>query len=314
MNPQNTRPPGTEEGPTGGPRLERVVIGVDLHEPSEEAARWVIRHFSPRASHDLIYVSEIPELPGPLRALAGNRERRRENALATAGRRLDEIAQTVPGSRVATHIREGTPPRELLRFAEETGADLVVVGREGPRRGLASLLGSTAERTLVNARLPVLLVKQVTEAPPRRLLVAVDDSDVARRVLSWAGALMRRFDATATVLNVVDSVLLFDELSDPPDMQTLRSLEEEATGAMQEWLERAIRKADLPGSGAEPKVVVGNPSYEINSEARRLGADLVLLGSKGGDVSRTTLTGRIINRVLRTAPSSVLVIPDVNRT
>jgi nucleotide-binding universal stress UspA family protein len=55
-------------------------------------------------------------------------------------------------------------------------------------------------------------------------------------------------------------------------------------------------------------VLVGDPSYEIISVAAREEADLVLIGSKGGDVAPTPLIGRIVNRVVRSAPCSVLVV------
>ena len=58
---------------------------------------------------------------------------------------------------------------------------------------------------------------------------------------------------------------------------------------------------------------MGDPSYEIISEAQRLGADLVIIGSRGGDVAPTPLIGRIVNKVVRSAPCSVLVVAGDGR-
>ncbi len=56
------------------------------------------------------------------------------------------------------HILRGVPQEEILRFAEEKQADLIVMGTHS-RRGLERVFfGSTAERVVRNARCPVLTV------------------------------------------------------------------------------------------------------------------------------------------------------------
>ena len=132
---------------------------------------------------------------------------------------------------------------------------------------------------------------------------------VAWLELAWAGALLARFDTGVTVLNVVDRLLLVDELTGLPTADALQRLQEEATTAMREWLAEQVHQAGLPPPHVVTEVLVGDPSYQIIAEADRLDADLVLVGSKGGDVARTPLIGRIVNRVVRNAPCSVLVVP-----
>lgn len=307
MHAENARP-RKKHDPGVPVRPNRVVIAIDFHPSSLEAARWVMHHVAPEAAHELIHVAEPPDLPGPLRRLGGDRERLRRESLEEARYRLQELAESAPGSRVRTHIREGKPAAEIVRFAEEVGADLIVVGEQGPLRGVRTLLGSTAERVLHDARAPVLVTRKVPDAPPRRLLAAIDDSDIAGGVLAWTNTLLERTDATATVLNVVNRLHLVDELIGLPSAADLLRLEKEASVAMQEWLDDMVREAALPESRIERTVVVGDPGYEIISRAAAADIDLVLVGSKGGDVARTTLIGRIINRTVRSAPCSVLVV------
>ena len=56
------------------------------------------------------------------------------------------------------HIVLGRPEVEVHNKAEETGADLIVIGSHG-RHGLALLLGSTANGVLHGARCDVLAVR-----------------------------------------------------------------------------------------------------------------------------------------------------------
>jgi nucleotide-binding universal stress UspA family protein len=73
-------------------------------------------------------------------------------------RQLEQLE--VPGAAPAERrLAEGNPPSEILRVAEETGADLIVMGTHG-RTGLARLLmGSVAEQVVRRAPCPVLTVK-----------------------------------------------------------------------------------------------------------------------------------------------------------
>ncbi|HET8656263.1 MAG TPA: universal stress protein [Longimicrobiaceae bacterium] len=291
-----------------GIRLDRVVTAVDFHESSRAAALWVMRHFAPAARHELVHVVDLPELPAPLRGLGADREELRLAAREGAQRRLDELAALGEGARVGTHVREGRPAREIVHLADELGADIVVVGQQGPTHGVRVLLGSTAERVLFRSPIPVLVARKVGGAPPRRLFAAVDPSDVADDVLAWTRALIEHFGATATLLSVVDRVLLADELTGLPTAEMLQRLVDEATPAMRSWLEAAIDRTGLERSAVEATVRVGDPTHEIIAGAARDGAQLLLLGSKGGDVARTTLIGRILNKVVRAAPCSVLVV------
>jgi len=55
-------------------------------------------------------------------------------------------------------VEVGTPAREIVRVADETGSDLIVIGSHG-RHGLQLLLGSTANGVLHQAKCDVLAVR-----------------------------------------------------------------------------------------------------------------------------------------------------------
>jgi nucleotide-binding universal stress UspA family protein len=66
-------------------------------------------------------------------------------------RRLDPAA-------VRTHIVIGRPDAEIVRFAQEHGADLIVMGTHGYGAVKRFLLGSVADRVVRQANCPVLVV------------------------------------------------------------------------------------------------------------------------------------------------------------
>lgn len=72
---------------------------------------------------------------------------------------LQRLAAPDPKIKVEHRLLEGEPAAEILRTAEETKADLIVMGTHG-RTGVGRLLlGSVAELVVRNAPCPVVTVK-----------------------------------------------------------------------------------------------------------------------------------------------------------
>jgi len=79
---------------------------------------------------------------------------------AEAATATEAVAErgTAAGLETVTAVRQGVPAEELLSYVEEAGVDLVAMGTQG-RTGLSRyLLGSTTERIVRHAPVPVLAV------------------------------------------------------------------------------------------------------------------------------------------------------------
>ena len=70
---------------------------------------------------------------------------------------------------VGTHIVVGQPDTEVVRFAQEHAADLIVMGTHGYGAVKRLLLGSVTDRVVRQAHCPVLVV-------PARVVAAHDDA------------------------------------------------------------------------------------------------------------------------------------------
>jgi nucleotide-binding universal stress UspA family protein len=82
-------------------------------------------------------------------------ERQGEAAVETVADRASEA-----GVECETAVRHGTPDKEIVAYAEETGTDVIVIGPHGktPRRKVEAL-GSVSDRVVADAGTSVLLVK-----------------------------------------------------------------------------------------------------------------------------------------------------------
>ncbi|MFD1564961.1 universal stress protein [Haloarchaeobius amylolyticus] len=73
-------------------------------------------------------------------------------------RAVDEGLETV------SDVRQGTPSKTILQYADEQDIDLIVIGTRGksPREKVTSL-GSVSERVVDNASVPVFVVRNAGE-------------------------------------------------------------------------------------------------------------------------------------------------------
>jgi len=84
-----------------------------------------------------------------------------EAILKQAETSLQEIADEYKIDKDNMIVLTGTPKLEIIRYADDKQADLIVIGSHG-RHGLQRLLGSTATPVLHNAKCDVLAVR-ITE-------------------------------------------------------------------------------------------------------------------------------------------------------
>jgi nucleotide-binding universal stress UspA family protein len=72
---------------------------------------------------------------------------------------LDEIASTVPeGTPVHTIVRDGNPADEILKRAEGSQHDLIVMGSRGHGGAASLLLGSVSRSVIHRSTVPVIVV------------------------------------------------------------------------------------------------------------------------------------------------------------
>ena len=142
--------------------LKTIVCAVDFSEYADYALRYAVdlaKIFD--ADLRLIHVVELPFLPSY--SLAG---------VPDLSLPVDEIEEGSRGrmqgvlkdcrlkhAKVEGEVRTGTAFLEIINYAREVGADLVVVGTHG-RTGLSHMIiGSVAEKVVRKAPCPVLSVK-----------------------------------------------------------------------------------------------------------------------------------------------------------
>lgn len=140
---------------------------------------------------------------------------------------------------------------------------------------------------------------------PRRILVATDLSPSAAPVFEQALALARGFEAKLLVAHAYqDHHLPRAGFATPESWDEWdRGFREEARRALAPLVQRAWAE----GLEAEAVLLTGFPDEAIVEAARRLEADLVVVGTHGRRGAAHFLLGSVAARVVATAPCPVLV-------
>lgn len=216
--------------------------------------------------------------------------------------RLEAAARRLPGGESATgHAVAGAPAPAILDTAERVHADMVVVGAARPGRLGGSFLGTTAQRVLRGADVPVLVVRRPLRTSLRRVLLTTDLSEQSAAVheqgLDTVAALFGEPLAARSLL-VVSCLILPSPLS--------RGALDAAARAEAEGFLRTRR----PRSPAvEPVIRSGAPGEEIPAEAAAWDADLLVVGTHARGWGERLLLGSVAEASLRDAPCNVLAIP-----
>jgi nucleotide-binding universal stress UspA family protein len=139
--------------------VRRVLTPIDFSDASGVAidhAKEIALTYG--AEIDLLHVVEEPSYPSAYGAGVGPFPTR--EVLDRVEAQLATMAEHDIGyEHVMVEARTGHPPSTILDYAEETGADLIVLATHG-RTGLdRMLLGSVAERVLRQSPVPVFIVK-----------------------------------------------------------------------------------------------------------------------------------------------------------
>jgi nucleotide-binding universal stress UspA family protein len=188
-------------------------------------------------------------------------------------------------------------------MAEEFGADLVVVGAH-PRPAVARfLVGSTAERVIRLAHVPVLGATEKRREPFERILVAVDLSRQSRRVLEIAAAFAQADQAEVRALYVQDRLT-------PMLLEAALFDEREQRHHARSQFELILSDVSLPSElMVSREIREGHAGHEILHEAQDWDADLIVLGTHGFGFFNRLLLGSTSTHVLRHGDCATLVVP-----
>ncbi|HET6203037.1 MAG TPA: universal stress protein [Planctomycetota bacterium] len=283
-------------------RTARLVVATDFSPTSRRALLFGLRLAGPRSQARLVHVLR-PTAPESAWTLERARGRSR-SWLAREAR-----AAAARGLRCSTRLLLGPIAESIVSEARRFRAGAIVCGTQG-RRGLKRLLlGSVAERLLQTSNLPVVVVPHRPIRPAfRKVVVAIDFSRASGAALAFAVSACRRRGAALEVVHAADTT--FVAMVDPNLGGALVTRLEHEKERAQKKLSAVLDALARSGIRATARLDEGSPAGKIVGLARRTGADLVVLGTRGLGGAGRFFLGSVSREVVRTAPCPVAVVPE----
>jgi nucleotide-binding universal stress UspA family protein len=144
----------------------------------------------------------------------------------------------------------------------------------------------------------------------RTILVPTDFTPCSRRAVAYAAALATRFDAEIVLLHAIEAPLNLPPhtlvhidaqgLSMPIMDYVREAAERRMAAAVEELAQTQVRTRSL--------IEVGDVREVTLTQAERLPADLIVMGTNGRTGLRHLLIGSVAEEVVRRAPVPVLTI------
>lgn len=140
--------------------IKKIILATDFSDASKEAGYQALSLAKTnKAELTALHVFDIGALNPPMYAYLAvasieNLEKARQRGISN----LNELAKSFE-IEVETILTEGDPGHEIIRVAEETNADLIVLGTHGHSGWKRFTLGSVAELVVRHAPCAVLTIR-----------------------------------------------------------------------------------------------------------------------------------------------------------
>lgn len=295
--------------------VKRILCPFDFSEFSRHALDHAIRLAQwYEADIDVFHVfatvpppAMLSEYPGTMRLDQPAREQLLEEA-----RRFAEPVMAA-GIPVTTTVAEGDTVGEILKRAQETSTDFIVIGTHGAGGFERLLLGSISEKILRKAPCPVLTIPPTDATLPapqevifKRIVCPVDFSEPSMCALSYALSLAEEADGRLALVHVLEwfadtEPRDYGQVSVP---EYRRVVERDA----RERLRNAVPDEARQWCEAHEVLVTGKPHREIIAMAKATAAELIVMGVHGRGAIDLMLFGSTTHHVVRAATCPVLTV------
>lgn len=206
---------------------------------------------------------------------------------------------------ITNKVVNATDPVAAILKEADSDYDLLVLGASETDATGETLLGNVVDELVRLAPIPSLVVRGTehdTDWRPRRIVVPTDGTAASRRAAELAFAIADP-DAMVTIVHVIpnegSAVLAAAALYDPANrLESGRQIAEDL---------RVL--GDSFGVATNTEIKMGQePEDAILEIARRVGADLVVLGTSVRAGSRRLFLGPRVERILSACPCPVVVL------
>ena len=142
----------------------------------------------------------------------------------------------------------------------------------------------------------------------KKILVPLDGSHTSKRGLTEAIRLAKHHGATVRLIHVVDVFIVTPTLESGRYVDDIQKSFREDGGRLLKKAEALVLKHGLTVDSVMFEVVGGHAAGIIVEQAKKWGADIIVLGTHGRRGVRRLVMGSDAEEVVRTSPVPILLV------
>jgi nucleotide-binding universal stress UspA family protein len=280
--------------------FRKVLVPVDGSESSFHALEQAFQ-FSSTEKSWITVVCVAPYYQGDLDTLvAGDKLQARmrqpcEKALIKAR----EIAARKGHTIKTVLLEEGEPSSRIVDLADAEHTEMIIIGRSGHSNLERVFVGSVTQRVIGHSHGDVVVVPNGVPLAWKKIMVATDGSPCSLAAIERAVYFAKAYDSEIDVVSVADIPAEF--YGEAPD------LTEEFERMAKGYADAAVQICRDKGITATSQVVEGVAYKAIPDLAKKLGSQVIIVGSHGRTGMRRLLMGSVAEKVIGIASCPVLV-------
>jgi nucleotide-binding universal stress UspA family protein len=233
---------------------------------------------------------------------------------------LDEIAKRLPkDTNVEKHVLGRPVTAAINAFAEDFGADLIVMSTHGRGPMSRFWLGSVTDRLSRMSTVPLYLVrppKDIESRPdagvaitvPLKILVPVDGSDFGAHAVQTTGVLGPQDEQALQLLRIASYPIYVGSTYLPGAMVTQREIVEQVQGHAERYVEGLASELRAEGRTVDAEVISAEfIAPAILAYATEWGADAIALSTHGRSGFTRVALGSVADKIVRESEIPVLL-------
>jgi len=279
--------------------MKRLLVATDLSPRSDRALDRALALTEELESELVVLHLVDEELPSSVA------DRLKEEAESAIDEQLGASRAFKKGS-VARKVEFGTGFRDIIKEADTSEADLIIMGTHRDHSLGDFFLGTTVERVVRRGNQPVLVVKDRMKGPYRRVLVGVDFSVYSRRAVEFA----LKFVPKGEIILVHAFDLPFKGfIYDQSTLDDVTKTQHKQMDAMlMEEMQALLTSLPSPPASLERIMLEGTVREVLSSQVKKLRPDLLVVGTHGRTGVTHALLGSVAGSLLSEPPCDVLTV------
>lgn len=208
-------------------------------------------------------------------------------------------------------IPKGNPAVKILQYARKNKIDLLIIGAHGKYSIRDTFVGTTAEYIAQRTTCPVLIVKNLSKKPYRKILVPVDFSSTSKAAFNYSLQLFS--NANIRLIHVGDyeyeDLLKKEEEEERIPKNKIIKMRKAILFYLDNQMKKFIKGHNKQLNKNPYNIQLGYPGPNIINESIKINCDLIIMGTQGHGRLYYLFIGSVANWVLTETSKDILLIP-----